>query len=250
MIPFAKELLIDKINEYNLIIKEKQINDYSIRKVQYFKDKIVGYLYEKNEELDIEILELIKGNEVLMRIDPKEIQGSFESIKRSKGRVGIVGLGLGYVVQEMASRDEVTEVIVYEISEEIVSLYNENFGDNPKIKILTEDAYNAESDTFDFFFVDTYGYELSEDVVEDYIKFNELHEIDEYSFFGLEHFLLSCSYEEIIWVYIPENWMIMSKSIFEALDTFGILEYYKKLDEELVSKILASFKMLFNEDDE
>lgn len=250
MIPFAKKLIIEKINEYNLIIKEKEISEYSIKKVPYFKDKIVGYLYETNEELDIEVLELTKGNEVLMRIDPKEIQGSFESIKMSKGRVGVVGLGLGYVVQEMAKRNEVKEIIVYETSEEIASLYKQNFGYNPKIKILIEDAYNAKSDTFDFFFVDTYGYELSDDVVEDYIKFNELHEIDEYSFLGLEHFLLSCSYEEIIWVYIPENWMIMSKSIFEALDTFGILECYKKLDEELVSKILASFKMIFNEYDE
>lgn len=249
MIPFYNELIIEKINKYNLKIKEKQIGDYSIKKVPYFKDKILGYLYEKNETLDIEVLELIKGNEVLMRIDPKEIQGSFEIIKRAKGKVGIVGLGLGYVAQEMASKEEVTEIIIYEISKEIVSLYKDNFVDNPKIKIVTDDAYNAEADTFDFFFVDTYGYELSDDVVEDYIKFNELHEIDEYSFFGVEHFLLSCTYEEIIWVYIPENWMIMSKNIFEALDTCGYLEYYKKLDGELVSGILALFKGIFNEDE-
>jgi len=249
MIPFYNELIIEKINKYNLKIKEKQIGDYSIKKVPYFKDKILGYLYEKSETLDIEVLELIKGNEVIMRLDPKEIQGSFEVIKRSKGKVGIVGLGLGYVAQEMASKEEVTEIIIYEMSKEIVSLYKDNFVDNPKIKIVTDDAYNAEADTFDFFFVDTYGYELSDDVVEDYIKFNELHEIDEYSFFGVEHFLLSCTYEEIIWVYIPENWMIMSKNIFEALDTCGYLEYYKKLDEELVSRILALFKGIFNEDE-
>ena len=249
MIPFYKDLIVEKISEYNLKINEKQIGDYGIKKNKYYKDKIVGYLYEKSESLDIEVLELTKDNKTVMKLDPKEIQGTFESIKMSKGKVGVVGLGLGYVVQEMAKKDEVTEIIVYEISEEIIGLYNFNFGENPKIKIISGDAYNAEADTFDFFFVDTYGYELSDDVVEDYIKFTELHEIDEYSFFGVEHFLLSCSYEEIVWVYVPENWMIMSKNIFEALDTCGYLEYYKKLDEELVSKILASFKVIFNEEE-
>ena len=250
MIPFHKDFIISTISEYNNKIKENQIGNYSIRKAEYYTDKIEGYLYEKNDVLDVQILELSNGDQVIMRLDPKDIQGSYESIKMAKGKVGVVGLGLGYVVQEMAKKDYVKEIIVYEISEEVISIYTESFKKNPKIKIINCDAYNAKSEVFDYFFVDIYGYELSEDVVLDYVKFNELHQIDQYSFFGVEHFLLSCNYEEIVWVYIPENWMLMSKNIFESLDTCGYLEYYKKLDEELVSKVLASFKEILNEDED
>ena len=56
-------------------------------------------------------------------------------------------------------------------------------------------------------------------VVEDYKRFNDIHDIGEYSFFGVEDFLLSCSYNEIVWVYIPENWMAMSKSIASSLSS-------------------------------
>ncbi len=45
----------------------------------------------------------------------------------AKGKVGVVGLGLGYVVEEMAKKPEVEEITVYEISKEIIELYYENF---------------------------------------------------------------------------------------------------------------------------
>ena len=48
-----------------------------------------------------------------MRLTPLEIEGSYFAIERAKGKVGIVGLGLGYVAQEMAKKEEVDEVIVY-----------------------------------------------------------------------------------------------------------------------------------------
>ena len=37
-----------------------------------------------------------------MRLTPLEIEGAYFSIKRAHGKVGIVGLGLGYTVWEMA----------------------------------------------------------------------------------------------------------------------------------------------------
>ena len=36
--------------------------------------------------------------------------------KMAKGKVGVVGLGLGYAVEEMAKKPEVEEITVYEIS--------------------------------------------------------------------------------------------------------------------------------------
>ena len=59
----------------------------------------------------------------------------------------------------------------------------------------------------------------------------------------MEHFLLSCSYEEIVWVYIPENWMEMAREAYDALEQSNLLEYYTPLDSNIVSAVLAKFKV-------
>ena len=165
----------------------------------------------------------------------------------AKGKVGVVGLGLGYAVEEMAKKPEVEEITVYEISQEVVDLYYSNFPKNPKINVVCCNAYEAERKEFDFFYADIYEYKITSQIVEDYKKFNELHNIEEYSFFGMEHFLLSCSYTEIVWVYIPENWMESSRRAFEAIQESNLLSYYEKLDENLVSQVLEEFKEVLND---
>lgn len=106
--------------------------------------------------------------------------------------------------------------------------------------------FKAKKNKFDFFYVDIYKCELSSKIVKDYKILNELHEIEEYAFRGLEHFLLSCKYEDIVWIYIPENWISMSKKAYEALDASGYLNSYKPLDEENVKKVLFEFKEILN----
>ncbi|MBD7910253.1 MULTISPECIES: rRNA adenine N-6-methyltransferase family protein [Clostridium] len=244
MRPYEGVFIASKIEEYNLLINEAKSGECSISKREGIKE---GYLYEKDEEIKTRIPELLQRNKLSMRVGPKEIQGCYEAIKWAKGKVAIVGLGLGYLAQEMSKKKDVKEVIVYEINSDVIKLYNRNFSQNEKIKIIEGDAYKATKQKFDFFFVDIYGYELSLRVVEDYIKFNEIHEIQEYSFWGMEHFLLSCSYEEIVWVYIPELWMEMSKDISRELEKSGYMDYYKQLDEKLVSEVLAAFKVVLNE---
>ena len=98
-----------------------------------------------------------------------------------------------------------------------------------------------------FFYCDIYQYKLTSQIVKDYKKLNEIHNIEEYSFFGMEHFLLSCSYEQIVWVYIPENWMESSKRAYNAMQENDLLKYYEKLDENLVSQVLEDFKIVLNE---
>ena len=246
MKPYDRTYLVDKINEYNNLISLGKIGSFEIKKINGKKDFINGYMYNKKENIDLSILELHGPNNIWMKISPLEIESSYMFIKYTTGKVGVVGLGLGYVVQELAKKDDVTEVIVYEIEKDIVDLYYTNFGDNPKIKVINEDAYKVTGERFDFFYVDIYEYKLTKQVVDDYNKFNELHDIKEYLFWGVEHFLLSCKYEEIVWVYIPEIWMEISKNIFIALQDSNLLEYYRQLDEELVSSVLAEFKAVLD----
>lgn len=250
MRPYDGKFIKEKLQEYNNIINEIKIKDFEIKKVVSSSKCDIGYLYEKDNNIEEECIELKKGNDSYMILNSREIQGSYEFIKYAKGKVGIVGLGLGYTAEEVAKKEEVTEVVVYEISSEVIEMYKSNFKDNKKIRIVQGDAYKAKRESFDFFLVDIYEYKLSKKVVEDYKFFNKLHNIEEYSFWGVEHFLLSCRYEEIVWVFIPELWMDMTKELSRILGESGYIDYYKKLDDNLVSDVLKEFKIILNEGEE
>ena len=245
MKPFEREYVLNKIKEYNRKIKPNKIGEFEIKRIDGLKGIVQGYLYEKKDKINLKIAELNHNyDHTWMRLTPLEIQGSYFSIERARGKVGIVGLGLGYVAQEMAKRDEVKEIIVYEVSKDVIDLYNSNFKKNPKIKIINIDAFKAEPEEFDYFYADIYEYKITSDVVKDYEAFNKLHKIEEYSFFGMEHFLLSCSYEEIVWVYIPENWLAMAREAYDALEQSELLDYYKPLNNDIVSAVLQKFKVV------
>ena len=244
--PYDKEYLIKRIKEYNKLISVAKVNDFEIKSFENKAKYIDGYMYRKKENLNINILELHGPNNILMRISPIEIESSYMFIKKARGKVGIVGLGLGYVVQELLKKDDVEEIIVYEIEKDVIDLYYLNFSKNKKLKIINEDAYKAKSRNFDYFYVDIYEYKFTYKVVEDYEIFNKIHNIKEYLFWGLEHFLLSCRYEEIVWVYIPELWMEISRSLFEAFQDANMLKYYNQLEPKLVSEVLSKFKVLLD----
>lgn len=247
MRPFDIEFVLNTIDEYNKKIRCKKIGDYEIKSTDGLTGIIKGYLYEKEDHIKKDILELHGPDYIWMRLSPLEIQGSYFAIERARGKVGIVGLGLGYVAEEMAKKEEVKEVIVYEINKDVIELYYSNFKRNNKIKIINVDAFEAKATDFDFFYSDIYQYKLTSSVVDDYEKFINLHYIEEYSFFGMEHFLLSCRYEEVVWVYIPENWMEMSKLAYKALEESDLLKYYVQLDEKIVSNVLQRFKEILND---
>lgn len=239
MQPFDKRYYTQKIQEYCSKIKEERLGNFYIDKV--IRKSHDGYLYKTNDEIELEVVELREGEKLWMRISPHEVQGCFEAIERAEKKVGVVGLGLGYFVQEVLKKPSVNEVIVYEINPEVIELYKRNFGIDRKLRIVEGDAFKAEKENFDFFFVDIYQYKISLDVVSHYIAFNKLHHIEEYAFWGMEYFLLSCAIEDIVWVYIPENWMDMARDLFERFDDSPYIEYFSPIDSDKVKVILDGF---------
>ena len=123
MKPYDKNYLIDKINEYNNLISPAKIGSFEIKNINEKKDFINGYMYSKKENIDLSIIELHGPNNIWMKISPLELESSYMFIKYATGRVGVVGLGLGYVVQELAKKDDISEIIVYEKEKEIIDLY-------------------------------------------------------------------------------------------------------------------------------
>ncbi|MGL4850769.1 MAG: hypothetical protein ACRC28_17930 [Clostridium sp.] len=247
--PYNRKFLLEKIKEYNKVIKENEIGNHRIVLSKNDEKILKGYGYEKENDLDIETLKLFKDDDLVMELSAKEIEGTYGIIKKAKGKVGIVGLGLGYVALEISKNKNVKEVVVYESEIEVIELFKKNFGEIENIKIIHKDAFEGKKEKFDYFYVDIYGYELSEEIVKDYEKLKEIHEIKDYVFFGVEHFLLSARYEEIIWVFIPELWMELSKRSFAAIQEGNLLPYYKKIDDEKVSFVLGKFKEVFDKED-
>lgn len=241
MTPYSAERCEKKVREYKEFIKEQELNNIS---VSYGEVPTVteGYMYKRRKKLSESPIELKEDNKLVMEISVKEIQATFEFIKRAKGKCGILGLGLGFCVQEIAKKDDVKEIIVYEKNKDIIELYNKNFKVNSKIKIINCDAFEATKENFDFFFADIYSYEITEDIALDYGKLTTLHDIENYSFFGMEHFLLSCPMEKLAWVYIPEEWMDMSKRVYDNLDKIGQVKNIRKIKPNVAAVLLEKFK--------
>lgn len=243
MIPFEKGYYKEKIREYDKKIKNSEWGNFKIFKRDGLQGIIDSYLYTYDDEINLPITELWDGDKTWMRICPKEIAGCYEAIRLAKGKVGVVGLGLGYYVQEVIKNKKVNEVIVYEESKDVIKLYEDNFGQNEKIKIVKGDAFKAEKNNFDFFFVDIYEYKITKKIAEDYKKFIRLHNIKEYYFFGVEKFLLDCPVEDVAMVYIPEEWMSGARDLFERLSDSGLLNSYTAYENKnAISELLDEFK--------
>jgi len=86
---------------------------------------------------------LCRGLTTVMSDTPDEYKDCVGAIYNSKGKVLIVGLGLGMVLQEITKRPEVNHVTVIEKSHGVIELvsehYNKMFGD--KINIIEADIF-------------------------------------------------------------------------------------------------------------
>lgn len=241
---FDRAYYIDKIREYNKKIKCEKINKFEVSKIDGLKGIIPHYLFEINEEIEEAIIELSDNTKTWMRLTPLEIEGCYESIKRAKGTVGVVGLGLGYFIQEILKKKEVKNITVYETSKDVIEIYKHNFGEDDKIEIIQEDAFKSQSRKFDFFFVDIYEYKLTSKIAEDYKFFNELHDIKEYSFWGVERFLLSCTMEDLMHLCIPEEWMDMARDLYDKFNDSYYFNQFKPLDYKEIEKLLNAFERI------
>ncbi|MGL5634095.1 MAG: hypothetical protein ACRDDL_03395 [Sarcina sp.] len=247
MTSYSAEVCENKIKEYKNFLKEGCLGNTKILygKVPSITD---GYLYKRRKMLKESPVELYVNGEMLMSLSVKEIQGATEAIRKAKGKCGVLGLGLGYYVQEIAKKEEVTEIIVYEKNKDVIELYNQNFATNKKIKIQNEDGFATKREEFDFFFADIYSYNLDCEVAKDYLKLMKLHNICIYTFFGVEKFLLSCPLEDLTTVFIPEEWMEMAKRSFDNVDKIGQTKNIKNLRRNKALEILECFRPILNEE--
>ena len=248
MIPFKSSYYQNKIEEFASKVKTNE--DFSINQCRIYWDfykegKHKGYMHVFKGVLR-NVPCLYENDMLWMSLNGEEIGGYYEALRRAKGIVGVVGLGIGYFVEELASKAKVEKVIVYENNKDIIEIYNRLFDKNNKIEIVNCDAREVQGGNFDFFFVDIYRHEYNEDIVDDYKLFNENHDIKEYSFFGMEHFVLSLREEDIKEEVLPEYWLAMSKNIGDKFFESKYKDNFIPISYKKAKSLYDKFKLILS----
>ena len=114
----------------DIIVDEK---DY------YLEKSPIGYFAKEKE-----YLVLSYKDEVWMSITPNEINTMQPYIDSAKGRVLVLGLGLGYYPFMISLKEEVKDITIIELDKNIISLFKKHllplFKNKEKIHILEGDA--------------------------------------------------------------------------------------------------------------
>lgn len=216
MQPFTKEYY--ERERDSMTLTEQRWRNVHIDIFNYKFKVYDGYMYtERDLKLnDVPVLST-KGS-TWMSLTPMEIDSHYLPIQFAKGIVGVAGLGLGYYVQRILDKPEVEQVIVYELNQEIISLYMKLFGRHPKLKIEKQNALVIRDKKFDFFYCDIYPNSLDRDTIWDMTKIIRKNEIGLYHFWTQEW----VTYELLLNGYkVPKDW----------LDRF--VEFYVMFDEAL-----------------
>ena len=161
-------------NPYVKAVNPKEFNTkgYELSYLRYapyqvFADDeiiISDYPYEEYYQLgffkeEFKYLALLKNNEIWMSVNPNEINTMNPFIAEAKGKVLVLGLGMGYIAYMMALKDDVKSVTVIEKDVNIINLFKEHIAPllkNNKIKVVHDDAirYVETNKGFDYIFAD------------------------------------------------------------------------------------------------
>jgi 16S rRNA A1518/A1519 N6-dimethyltransferase RsmA/KsgA/DIM1 with predicted DNA glycosylase/AP lyase activity len=127
------------------------------------------FLDNVNElHLKLNSLDLIKKNNNCYLFTHRELRMTYncetqEQVKEflleeklSYGKCILSGLGMGILTNILLKKKTVKEVIVYEINEDVIKLYQILNPKNLKLKIINEDIHNVSKEECDCLFLDHY----------------------------------------------------------------------------------------------
>ncbi len=152
------------------------VYDEMIVKGKYYKETTPFGYFDK----PFESLALLEKERIWMSVTPHEINTMKEPIKKAKGKVITLGLGLGYFAYMVHLKEEVTKVTVIEKDKRVITLFKENilpfFPHKEKIEIVEADAieYMKDAAAFDYLFADLWHFAI--DGLPLYLKLNKFEE--------------------------------------------------------------------------
>ena len=121
---------------------------------------------------------LFEGKDLWMSLNPNEINTMASSIEKAKGRVLVLGLGMGYITYMLSNKKNVTSITVVERNKENIALFKKHlfslFPNKTKITIIEDDAINFVKHyyKYDYIFADLWF--APEDGLEYYLKLNDI----------------------------------------------------------------------------
>lgn len=141
---------------------------------------------------------LLLDGRLFMSITPNEIQSQLVPLARSRGRVAVLGLGLGWIALKMAQKEEVDSIDIYEMNQNVVDMFEENFSESKgfeKFRFIMGDCRKTLiGEEYDFVYNDIYESILPDECLEDMLRFKENNKIGEYRFWS-EEMIIYTAYE-------------------------------------------------------
>ncbi len=91
-----------------------------------------------------------------MSDDEQEKKTHQFAIDKCKGRVLIAGLGLGYAIEKLAEKEDVTQIVVVEKSPEVIELIWKHIKTYDKCRIVCDDIFDylKKATGFDYMYLD------------------------------------------------------------------------------------------------
>lgn len=176
--PYYQTIKGLNINEKNLSLtmlsyqkNQLFIFDDVVNKGDYFKEHL-SLAYSKE---NYPYLALVENNQIWMAIIPHEIKTMQASVKQAKGKVLILGLGIGYYPFMISQKIDVSEITIVENNQAIIDIFTKyllpHFPSSTKIEVIKDDAFkylrtNHQNFTYAFFDI----YRSSDDGLPLYIK--------------------------------------------------------------------------------
>lgn len=233
--PFSTEYYEQEVASLQLTPKTFHNVELKLEKVV---GRVDGFMY-KDFLTGIEnVPVLFIDNELWMSLTPMEVESHFMPIQLAKGHVGVGGLGLGYYTQRILEKEEVESVTVFELDQNVIDFYRENFGEHEKLTIKKQDVRSLKDEHFDFFYNDIYPTQMDDRAIEDMARLTQNNTFGHYHFWTFEEFFLEmmhAGYAEEL----PQSWLRTYYPFIEALlETKGNLLRIMNMGDDYYQEFL------------
>lgn len=164
---FVQKFTADEIKNGDFSVKAHQYNKYELFFYDNAEIRDPGITVPKIGAADhgFKVPSVYINDEEMMSFATEMISGMKPFAEKAKGKVLVLGCGMGYFAYLVSLKDEVESVTIIERDPQVVKMFNElilpKFENSSKITVKEEDALafmeNCEDGAFDYCLADIWG---------------------------------------------------------------------------------------------